>query len=168
MRSLAVAALALAILGLCARAADAAPGMLFPDAAKVRVVGAPGSFELAVDQSGQVTAKGPSKDGGDPDAYPVKDGGMLSPAEVSRLRASVRFTRPPKIVLRCCLPRHAFLFYDRSGRYLGYLKVCFECACAEMEPFNPPDKDRNWISWNYERVKKIALAHDLGPIKPLR
>ena len=168
MRALAVAIVASVVLGLFAHAANAAPKMLFPGAASVRVYGAPTAFNVVVDHEGRVTATGPSKDNSGAEEYPVKDGGLLSPVEASKLKAAVRFTRPPDVIFRCCVPRHAFLFYDRSGRYLGYLKVCFECTCAEMEPFHPPNPARNWISWNYENVKQIVIAHGLGPIAQRR
>ena len=164
MRNIAVAIVASVVLGLFAGAASASPKMLFPSAATVRVYGASlTAFSVVVDHEGRVTASGPSKDNSGAEEYPVKDGGLLSPAEVSKLRAAVRFTRPPDLIFRCCIPRHAFLFYDKSGRYLGYLKVCFECTCAEMEPFHPPSPTLNWISWNYESLKRIVIAHGLGP-----
>ncbi|HLI67978.1 MAG TPA: hypothetical protein VKU90_16555 [Caulobacteraceae bacterium] len=101
-------------------------------------------------------------------AVPVKDGGLLTPREMAALRAAVQFTRPPDMMLACCEPRHAFLFYDKSGRYLGFLMVCFECGCAVMEPFHPADEEHSWIAWNPEAVKAIVVAHQLAPLVPPR
>jgi hypothetical protein len=99
---------------------------------------------------------------------PVKDGGLLTPPEMTALRAAVHFTRPPDEMVACCEPRHAFLFYDKNGRYLGYLMVCFECGCARMEPFLPADEKHSWIDWDGKAIEAIVVAHQLTPLVPPR
>ncbi|MDR3512220.1 MAG: hypothetical protein P4L73_11340 [Caulobacteraceae bacterium] len=159
-----IAFMALMAIGLLGCSAKPAPEVLFPNATQVEVYGAPAASSITVDRQGHVRASGLSKDHTREEAYPATNGGRLTPLEISTLRATVHFTHPPNEVAACCVPRHAFLFFDRSGRYLGYLKVCFECGCAEMEPFRPPSRERNWISWDYRIVRQIVVAHGLTPI----
>lgn len=164
MRGKTLVLLALVTVGWLCCSCVAGPESLFPSAAKVRVFAGPAAWAINIDRQGHATANGPSPDDDRAVTVPARDGGWLTPAEIVTLKASVRFTRPPDAMGACCIPRHAFLFYDNAGRYLGHLRVCFECGCAAMEPFRPPSKDRTWIDWNYEALKRIVVAHGLPPV----
>ncbi len=136
------------------------PYRLFPVAVKVHVYGAPSSDLMDVDKSGHVSAQGSAGN------IPVTDGGWLTPSEIAELRDSIHFTRTPDSVAACCIPRHAFLFYDATGHYLGYLDVCFECGCADIFPQPPRNGQLNWIDWNRQVIGKIVEDHHLGPLEP--
>jgi hypothetical protein len=135
------------------------PANLFPEATQVKVFGSEDD-SFRVDGAGRVTMGVRGPDGGARKA-PALGGESLTEAEVAALRAAVRYTKPPEEAEACCIPRHAFLFYGKDGRYLGYLEVCFECGCAEMEPFHLPDRRLNWIAWDHAVIARIIRAHHL-------
>ncbi|MES1203591.1 MAG: hypothetical protein ABUS57_19315 [Pseudomonadota bacterium] len=84
----------------------------------------------------------------------------LADQEVAVLRASVHETDPPTDQALCCLPRHAFVFYDRQHHVLGALRVCFECGCADV--YDGPTLRRRsvrWIDWDATAVGNIVRAH---------
>ncbi|MEJ0062718.1 MAG: hypothetical protein WDO70_05830 [Alphaproteobacteria bacterium] len=95
---------------------------------------------------------------------PPMEGGSLTPYEIEVLRHSVFYAPMPTWSAACCIPRHAFLFYDKDGQYLGHLKVCFQCSCAELKPYSPPDSKLTHIEWNYTALQKIVENHKL-PVK---
>jgi hypothetical protein len=159
-----ILAAALLLLASCGK--DPAKWVLFPDAVRVRTLGAPTADTMSLDKSGRMTAV-QIVDKNAVEA-PIVDGGWLSDSEIADLRKAVRITEPPINMAGCCFPRHAFLFYDRSGRYLGHLDVCFECGCARIEPDPPSSRKLNWISWDSRVLTRLVMAHHLGPLTPPR
>jgi len=156
----------LVFIGLMLAACSVAPTTsLFPTATEVRVLGSPKSFDVHTDKDGRVTASGTLPNGqATRDSFPVIDGGKLTAREIASLRSAIGFTHPPSSIVGCCLPRHAFLFYDSAGHFVGSLEVCFECGCAHMQPFRPAGPDRSWITWKEDVVKQIVVNHNLTPL----
>ena len=67
----------------------------------------------------------------------------------------------------CCSPRHAFRFYDATGRRLGDFIVCFECGCTDLDPRLPEAYGKDVaIRWNREALAAIVTAHGLTPLAP--
>jgi hypothetical protein len=128
---------------------------LFPTA--VRVLAYEGNNSLIVDANGNVTTTRERNS----TAIPARGGEALTPAEIETLRASVFYAPPPPAVASCCIPRHGFTFYDSTGKYLGNLKVCYQCGCATIEPFSPPNPSLDWIVWDAAKIQKILEAHHL-------
>ena len=156
-----LAALAIT-LAACMPAKPASP---MATATRARIVGAPNADLMSVEHDGRVHATSISKSGAEV-PYPVTDGGWLTDKEFREVLSAVHFTKPPDAIAGCCFPRHAVLFYDAHGHYLGYLSICFECGCADMWPYNPPRKDESWIDWDGEVFERIVTAHKLTPIAP--
>ncbi|MBP2159256.1 MULTISPECIES: hypothetical protein [Asticcacaulis] len=119
---------------------------IFPQATEVRMY--VNKISINVDDAGKLSEG----------SYPA-NGIALSPAEIDTLRKSVSFTAPPDLVAACCIPRHAFLFYDTSHKLLGSLTVCFECSCAGLNGGPQPPAGKDWIDWDYAAVAKIVQAH---------
>jgi len=136
-------------------------GTPFPSAVAVRVYGAPEAEDIEVTgekvsgESARVSSNGVTA----PYATPVRDGGWLTPGEVVELKSAVGGLQPLHKLAHCCDPRHAFLFYDASRRYLGYVTVCFECGCAQAGA--PGTDEAEDVSWNESTIAKIAAAHGL-------
>jgi len=152
------------------------PFVLFPDAARVVSYASPTSMEIRVDKQGDVSPYAFNKDGQSVPA-PIIDGGPLTPAEVQKLRAAISVSKTPASTAMCCSPRHTFLFYDKAGRYLGFLSVCFECGCVRLYPFNPERRDfpfnltardPDQVNWDETAIKQIVEAHHLTPLTPPR
>jgi hypothetical protein len=64
----------------------------------------------------------------------------LSPAERTRLnelfyrRTVVRWPKDYEAsAAACCIPHHEFRYYDRAGREVGRVSICFCCACMNIE-----------------------------------
>lgn len=136
---------------------------LFASAARVRVY--QGNSDLKISGKGNVTTHQYTPNAHDYPEVPAKSGGFLSSAEIKTLRKSVFYTLPPPAIAACCIPRHAFLFYDKAGKYLGYLEVCYECGCAQISPEAARDPKLDWIDWDAVALRKIIEAHRLT-IKP--
>lgn len=134
----------------------AAPPAIFPRATTVRLYGSP--QVLDVDAAGHVTAavRDPA---GRHTSTTLAPAGDLTAEEIGTLRGSVRFE--PHDVAACFLPRHAFLFYDQAGRYLGHLSVCFECGGAEMKPEPVASGGSDAIVWDRHAIATIVTRHGL-------
>lgn len=146
----------------------ASRSVLFPQASRARVFGAPRSIGIEVDQTHRVLAEYIAPDGRTVTTSQVADGGWLTQAEFDQLRSVVTPAGAPQPTAACCSPRHAFLFYDASGRYLGYLTVCFECGCAHIRPVDASRDPPGDIHWDAKALARIVLAHHLGPTVPPR
>jgi len=92
-------------------------------------------------------------------------GVILTASETQRLRGAVFFTEPPPAIAACCIPRHAFKFYDKQKNEIGALDVCFECSCARIEGEKSPNPNLMWIDWDNAVIAAIVEAHNL-PIHP--
>lgn len=101
-------------------------------------------------------------DAGEPSngTYP-EHGILLTEVEAATLRAAVRDVPPPDAIAACCVPRHAFVFYDASGARLGVLDVCFECICANIRDGARLDRPRDvrWLEWDEAAIAAIVTAH---------
>ncbi|HLY54508.1 MAG TPA: hypothetical protein VKS60_03055 [Stellaceae bacterium] len=139
------------------------PALLFPGATVVRAFG--GKLPLQIGNDGAVTMSQRLPDGRT-EKTKADGGETLNPAEIAVLRKSVFYAPPPPVAAACCLPRHGFVFFDAAGRYLGYLKVCFQCGCAELDPAPPHDPAKNWLVWDKDAIRRILEAHHLPVAAP--
>lgn len=135
------------------------PANLFPTATRVRVY--QGIDFLKISDKGKATTQLESADGNSSKEVPAKGGEWLSKAEIKTLRKSINFTVSPPAVTSCCVPRHGFVFYDKTGKYLGNVKVCYHCGCVEIHPWPTRDSELDWIDWDAAALQKIIEAHHL-------
>ncbi len=63
-----------------------------------------------------------------------KEGALLTKAQLKRLIAALTEKHPSHPVALCFNPRHAFVFYDQSGKPVASVNVCFECLAATASP----------------------------------
>jgi hypothetical protein len=131
-----------------AKARDTRALSLFPEAAEVRLF--VNEDVISFDENGE-----PSEG-----TFP-EEGIVLTSAEVEKLRAAVRDVPAPPEVAACCVPRHAFVFFDAQGVRLGALDVCFECICANLWDGARLSERRNvrWIEWDEPTIAEIVRAH---------
>jgi hypothetical protein len=169
-----VVALAAAYLGLRAyqmRAQDDDDAVYYTDEAtwnayrdKVKVPAAlfPGAAQVRLYVNAQfiwISRKGALREG----TFP-QGGAILSAGEVAQLRHAVFYAPAPKRETLCCIPRHAFVFTDAHGKFLGDLEVCYECGCARIAPLSAPNARLRTVMWDETRIAKIIAAHHL-PIR---
>jgi hypothetical protein len=136
------------------------PADLFPTATTIKVYAGRSSVRTMPD--GRVLTSVRLPGGGfDNEAAPI-DGGVLTPEEVQLMRKSVSWIPSPPAVRACCIPRHAFTFFDSAGNYLGGLAVCFECKCARLQPYpTSPNRRTTLFDWDMDAFAKIVQAHGL-------
>ena len=135
------------------------PAELFPTATVVKAYG--GVMGLSISSEGTATTVRVKPDGQWDRGVPADGGESLTATEIEVLRRSVFFAPQPPSLSACCIPRHGFVFYDSSGRYLGYLKVCFQCGCAIIDPRPARDPSHSWIVWDHEEIKALLKEHHL-------
>jgi hypothetical protein len=150
--------LVVVLAGFVASCGPRVPAPLFPGATEVRIFAA--DVPPMIDRAGHVSAQDNRSGPGDPPSI-LKGGDLLTPQEVTLLRKSVFYTRPPQAIAACCVPRHLFVFYGPNHAFLGDLRVCFQCGCAEIEPSSPASRELNWVTWDEGAVRKIVRTHHL-------
>ncbi|EGF91574.1 hypothetical protein ABI_29910 [Asticcacaulis biprosthecium C19] len=130
--------MALMLLAGCGKPLASGP---FAQASEVRLYINEGMIDVASD--------GKLNDG----SFPA--GGIaLTAVEFADLRKAAGFTTW-KSGPKCCIPRHAFVFYDDVGKYLGSLEVCFECGCSFLDGgLQPPFSQVKWDEAVFERIVK--------------
>ncbi len=87
-------------------------------------------------------------------------GATLTEAEMGVVRQAFKWSTPPEVLDACCIPRHAFAFYDKRNQYLGSISVCYECSCANVYGASPP-VGMGWIEWDEAALAKVIVAHGL-------
>jgi hypothetical protein len=102
---------------------------------------------LSIDSNGRPSASTPDMDG-------IK----LTSTEIKALQNAFEWTTPPDVIDACCIPRHAFAFYDQSSRYLGSIAVCFECGCARTNELRGT-QNKDWLEWDRKAIAAIVNAH---------
>ena len=55
------------------------------------------------------------------------NGVRLSDVQLSRFLAPVTDTHPEHGAAACSVPHHAYIFYDRKHRIVGWVELCFGC-----------------------------------------
>lgn len=63
----------------------------------------------------------------------------------------------------CFVPHHFFRYYDRSGKQLGEIAVCFCCYQAQARPELPFEEDRRkWLAVDMLKVEALVKAMGLS------
>ena len=88
----------------------------------------------------------------------------LNDEQADRLRGSLYSGPPPIIVHSCYVPHHFFRFYDKAGKEVGEVEVCFCCgggreAPSLMTPGRRLDIDEDEVK---AIVRELGLPVDVG------
>jgi hypothetical protein len=121
---------------------DTVPTRLFPEAVEVRAF----AWDY-VAGGGEVQV--------------VPDGVVLAKEEVAIVRRAIYWQRPPEAEAACCIPRHAFKFYDAEHAEIGSVEVCYECRCARIAGEGPPDTVHTDAGWDGGALASVLRAHKL-------
>ena len=85
--------------------------------------------------------------------YGKPRGLLLSDAQRAELQTLIKVHRiePDRLVAMCFVPHHFFRYYDRSGKVVGELRVCFCCAGVGQSGPSPirlrEDEDLYQVPW---------------------
>ena len=129
-----------------------------PDTDRIQVHPFPEATEVRLyinQQSIDVSPQGEVSEG----SYP-RGGIPLTTSELHSIQDGLNYKKPPDAIAACCVPRHAFLFYDKAHKFLGSITVCFECGCATIDGQMPkPPANMEWLDWDETRFAHIIEAH---------
>lgn len=82
------------------------------------------------------------------------EGIKLDAARVKQLLQATYHRQPDRSGSGCFLPHHGFVFYDRDGKAVADLSICFVCTRAEGRPYSET------IQWDMALLAQ--LIRDLG------
>ena len=86
----------------------------------------------------------------------INDGGAkLSEAQVERLKGAIRSSEERVPGAFCYLPHHGFVFYDKEGKPMGHIELCFQCGNVASSPKGLPERQ-----WDWDELRKL-----LGELK---
>ncbi|BCX49075.1 conserved hypothetical protein [Haloferula helveola] len=82
-------------------------------------------------------------------------GAKLSDDQVERLKAALRSSRERQPGALCYMPHHGFVFFDKAGKPMGHIELCFQCGNVDSSPKGLPDRE-----WDWKAIRKL-----LGELK---
>ncbi len=84
----------------------------------------------------------------------------LSTSQVNRLLESVYGDNPVYYLLKsdCHIPHHIFLFYNKDGKIINYIQVCFRCSSTLIKPSSYDGEN----GLDYITIAKICGELELG------
>lgn len=94
------------------------------------------------------------------------DGIVLTAAQRAIVDQSVHLYRMTKreadrrLLAACFIPHHFFRYYDKAGRQIGELSVCYCCQGILMEPALRPASIYEEWQFDFPRVEK--MLHEMG------
>lgn len=88
-----------------------------------------------------------------PDRAPM-EGVALNPAQVERLKSAVCSDVPLHEIAACFEPHHGFLFFDKDGKIIRSISICFRCNVYRSDPSGLAHP------WDLEKLE--GLFEELG------
>jgi hypothetical protein len=123
----------------------------WPEANEVRLVVADLSFEEQA-KTGAWTSR--------------PEGVVLTPRQRAIVDESVHLYRMTKkeadhrAYAGCFIPHHFFRYFDKSGRQIGELQICYCCQGIAMEPALRPSDI--YDEWQFDFPKVERMLHEMG------
>ncbi len=71
-------------------------------------------------------------------------GAKLSDDQIERLKEALRSSQERKSGAFCYLPHHGFVFFDRDGKAMGHIELCFQCGNVASSPKGLPEREWDW------------------------
>lgn len=65
-----------------------------------------------------------------------------------------------RAIVGCFIPHHFFRYYDKAGRQIGELQICYCCQGIAMEPAIRPVSIYDEWQFDFPRVEK--MLHEMG------
>lgn len=81
----------------------------------------------------------------------INDGGAkLSQEQIERLKEALRSSKERVPGAFCYMPHHGFVFYDKEGKAMGHIELCFQCGNVASSPAGLPERQ-----WNWQEIRKL-------------
>ncbi len=75
----------------------------------------------------------------------INNGGTkLSEDQVARLKEAIRSSKERIPGAFCYMPHHGFVFFDKDGKAMGHIELCFQCGNVASSPKGLPEREWNW------------------------
>lgn len=77
-------------------------------------------------------------------------GAKLSEDQMERLKEAIRSKEMRIPGAFCYLPHHGFVFFDKEGKAMGHIELCFQCGNVASSPKGLPERE-----WNWQEIRKL-------------
>ncbi|MDF1738345.1 MAG: hypothetical protein P1U86_04230 [Verrucomicrobiales bacterium] len=71
-------------------------------------------------------------------------GAKLSDDQIERLKDALRSSQERKSGAFCYMPHHGFVFFDKDGKAMGHIELCFQCGNVASSPEGLPEREWDW------------------------
>lgn len=71
-------------------------------------------------------------------------GSKLSDEQIERLKEALKSSEKRKSGAFCYMPHHGFVFFDKEGKAMGHIELCFQCGNVANSPKGLPEVEWNW------------------------
>ena len=71
-------------------------------------------------------------------------GAKLSDEQIERLKEALKSSKKRKSGAFCYMPHHGFVFFDKEGRAMGHIELCFQCGNVANSPKGLPEQEWDW------------------------
>ncbi|MDB9741935.1 hypothetical protein OAB00_03680 [Akkermansiaceae bacterium] len=91
-----------------------------------------------------------------------QEGSKLNPTQIKRLIAALRTKKKDDFGALCYMPHHGFVFYNKQGKAIGHLELCFQCGNVDSSPKKLAARPWDWIEMKklLEETKIPILKKD--------
>jgi len=91
-------------------------------------------------------------------------GAKLSEAQVKRLLGALNSKEEDQFGALCYMPHHGFVFYNKKGKALGHIELCFQCGNVDSSPKKLAARSWDWLEIGklLEELKIPILKMDAG------
>ena len=79
-----------------------------------------------------------------------KGGAKLSDEQVERLKEAIRSSKERVPGAFCYMPHHGFVFFNKQGRPMGHIELCFQCGNVDSSPRGLPERE-----WDWKAIRKL-------------
>lgn len=87
-------------------------------------------------------------------------GSKLTDSQIERLKGAIRSSKKRVPGAFCYLPHHGFVFYDKEGRAMGHIELCFQCGNVDSSPTGLPERE-----WDWKEMRKLLEELKLPILK---
>jgi hypothetical protein len=88
------------------------------------------------------------------------EGAKLNDEQVKRLLKALDSKAEEEVSADCYMPHHGFVFYDKEGKAIGHIELCFQCGNADSSHEELKEKP-----WDWGVLRKLLLELEVPILK---